>query len=379
MITWAVSFPAMRAAVYRGPNKVYIEEVPVPPIGPGEVLLQVEACGLCGTDLKKIAHGNPPPPRIFGHEVGGRIAGVGAGVTGWKPGDRALFFHHIPCRNCDLCRAKAYAQCAQYLKVGTTAGFEPAGGGFAEYVRVMDWIAREGLVRIPDGVSEEEATFVEPVNTCLKGIEKAGITPGRSVLILGAGPVGLILLQLARLRGGRVSMADPIAERLEVAKKLGATNTYASFPRKRESTTDPRVREDDIDIALVATAAPQAIQTALDAVRPAGRVVLFAQTRVGEMAPVDVGQIGKLEKDLVGSYSASVDLQEEAARLVFTRQIQVKPLITHRFPLEKINEAIAVASNPSGQSLKVIVNPSTPFALSNVEARTSLRASGILP
>lgn len=346
MITWAVSFPAMRAAVYRGPNKVYIEEVPVPPIGPGEVLLQVEACGLCGTDLKKIAHGDPPPPRIFGHEVGGRIAGVGAGVTGWKPGDRALFFHHIPCRNCDLCRAKAYAQCPQYLKVGTTAGFEPAGGGFAEYVRVMDWIAREGLVRIPEGISDEEATFVEPVNTCLKGIEKAGITPGRSVLILGAGPVGLILLQLARLRGARVSMADPIAERLEVAKKLGAADVV------RPELVEGRK---GFDVALVAAAAPQAVQTALDAVRPAGRVVLFAQTRVGEMAPVDVGQIGKLEKDLVGSYSASVDLQEEAARLVFTRQIQVKPLITHRFPLEKISEAIAVASNPSPTSLKVIL------------------------
>jgi len=309
-------------------------------------VLQVQACGVCGTDLKKIAHGDPPPPRIFGHEVAGRVSAVGAGVRDWKPGDRALFFHHIPCRNCDLCRAKAYAQCPQYLRVGTTAGFEPAGGGFAEYVKVSDWIVREGLVRIPEGVSDEEATFVEPVNTCLKGIRKAGIRPGSTVLILGSGPVGLILLQLAKLAGGSVTVADPIAERLATAKKLGADDTV------HPSTISGQPA---VDVALVAAAAPQAIQTALDAVRPAGRVVLFAQTRVGEMAPVDVGQIGKLEKELIGSYSASIDLQAEAADLVFSRKIQVAPLITHRFPLARINEAIAVASAPSAKSLKVIV------------------------
>ena len=333
----------MKAAVYRERNKVYIEEVPLPEPGPGEVLLKVQACGVCGTDLKKISHGDPPPPRIFGHEVAGRVAAVGAGVQGWRLNDRALFFHHIPCRSCDLCHRKAYAQCAQYLKVGTTAGFEPAGGGFAEYVKVMDWIVRDGLVRIPDSVTDEEATFVEPVNTCLKGVRKAGIRPGDPVLILGAGPVGLTLLQLAQLEGADLYVTDPIQERIETAKKLGA----------REWTRQPA----SMQIALVATAAPQAIQTALDAVRPAGRVVLFAQTRVGELAQVDVGQIGKLEKDLIGSYSASVDLQQEAADLVFSRKIRVEPLITHRFPLAQINEAFAVASNPSARSLKVIVTP----------------------
>jgi L-iditol 2-dehydrogenase len=359
----------MKAAVYRGPHKVYIEEVLVPVPGPGEVVLKVQACGVCGTDLKKIAHGDLPPPRIFGHEVAGRVAAIGAGVTGWRLEDRALFFHHIPCRSCDLCRRKAYAQCSQYLRVGTTAGFEPAGGGFAEYVKVSDWIVREGLVRIPEGVTDEEATFVEPVNTCLKGVRKAGIRPGDSVLIFGAGPVGLTLLQLAKLEGARVSIADPIPERLETARKLGADDTVivSDHPEPagllRPSTSSGRSEKLDdrpsrrVDIALVAAAAPQAIQTALDAVRPAGRVVLFAQTRIGEMAHLDVGQIGKLEKELIGSYSASVDLQQEAADLVFSRKIKVAPLITHRFPLDRINEAIAVATNPSAQSLKVIIEP----------------------
>lgn len=336
----------MKAAVYRGPNDVRVEEIPTPTPGPGEVLLKVEVCGVCGTDLKKISHGDLPPPRIFGHEVAGRVAAVGPGVSQWKEGDRALFFHHIPCRSCALCRQQAYAQCPQYLRVGTTAGFEPAGGGFAEYVRVMDWIVREGLVRIPEGVDPEEASFVEPVNTCLKGIRKAGIGPGSSVLILGAGPVGLILLQLARLAGGRCHVSDPIPERVAAARELGA-----------EEWDRRRIGPGGADVALVAAAAPQAVQAALDAVRPAGRVVLFAQTRVGEIAPVDVGQIGKLEKELVGSYSASVDLQEEAARLVFSRAIRVKPLVTHRFRLDQIQEAIHVAMNPSARSLKVVIRP----------------------
>lgn len=332
----------MKAAVYRGANDIRLEELPVPEIGPGEILLQVEACGLCGTDLKKIAHGDLRPPRVFGHEVAGRVAAVGPGARDWKPGDRATFFHHIPCRRCDLCREGSYAQCPQYLKVGTTAGFEPAGGGFAEFVRVMDWIVRDGLVRIPDGVEMDEATFVEPVNTCLKGIRRAGLSAAKSVLIFGSGPVGLILLQLARLEKATVFVTDPIPERAEMARRLGA-----------EAAPPPRA----VDVALVAAASPGAIRAALDAVRPAGRVVLFAQTRVGEEVPVDVGQIGKSEKDLIGSYSASVDLQEESARLVFSREIRVKPLITHRFELERIGEAIGVASRPSAQSLKVLVRP----------------------
>ncbi|MBI3332904.1 MAG: alcohol dehydrogenase catalytic domain-containing protein [Candidatus Omnitrophica bacterium] len=340
----------VRAAVYRGTNEVRIEELPVPSIEPGEILLKVQACGLCGTDLKKIAHGDLAPPLVFGHEVAGRVAQVGAGVTRWKEGDRVLFFHHIPCRACDYCRSGHYAQCPQYKRVGATAGFEPAGGGFAEYVKVMDWIAKEGLVRIPDGVEDEEATFVEPVNTCLKGIRKAGVTAEKSVLILGSGPVGLILLQLARRAGARVTVTDLIPERLRIAKDLGATDTFLAG-EKNAGDRPP------VEIALVAAASPQAVQAALDAVRPAGRVVLFAQTRLGESASLDVGQIGKLEKELIGSYSASVDLQEESARMVFSREIQVKPLITHRFGLDRIQEAIRVAMNPSATSLKVIVKP----------------------
>lgn len=347
----------MKAAVYRGMDEVRVEEVPIPPLDRGELLLRVEACGVCGTDLKKIAHGDLPPPLIFGHEVAGSVAAVGPGVTAWREGDRAVFFHHLPCRTCRYCRLQAYAQCPQYRRVGTTAGFEPAGGGFAEFVKVMPWIVEGGLIKIPDGVAAEEATFVEPVNTCLKGVRKQGVAAGQSVLILGAGPVGLLLLQLARREGATVVISDLIGGRLEIAERLGAAGACDASRASVPTWIRQCVAPEGVDVAFVAAAAPAAIGTALEAVRPAGTVVLFAQTRLGDLCSLDVGQIGKLEKTVTGSYSASVDWQAEAAELVFTRAIQVAPLITHRFPLARIGEALRVASHPSPDSLKVVVFP----------------------
>src|SRR5947209_3122818 len=161
----------MLAAVYRGVNDVRVETVPVPQISQGELLVRIHTCGICGTDLKKIATGSHSAPRIFGHEMSGIVAAVGEGVTNFALGDRVMVFHHIPCGECYYCRHKVYAQCPVYKKVGATAGFEPAGGGFAEYIRVMDWIVRKGVVKIPARVSYEQASFIEPVNTCLKAIE----------------------------------------------------------------------------------------------------------------------------------------------------------------------------------------------------------------
>src|SRR6266487_2279442 len=182
------SIPAtMQAAVYRGVNDVRLETVPVPDIGPGEMLVRVHSCGVCGTDLKKISTGSHSSPRIFGHETTGVVAAVGAGVEQFQPGNRVMMFHHIPCGECYYCQHKIFAQCPVYKKVGCTAGFEPSGGGFAEYVRVMDWIVCEGTVRIPDTVSFEQACFVEPVNTCMKGSETLQLKQGETVLVIGQG------------------------------------------------------------------------------------------------------------------------------------------------------------------------------------------------
>src|ERR1700683_4043043 len=213
------SIPAtMLAAVYRGVNDVRLETVPVPEIAAGELLVRVHTCGVCGTDLKKIATGSHSAPRIFGHETSGTVAAVGERVRNWRPGDRVVVFHHIPCRDCYYCRHQTFAQCETYKNVGCTAGFEPSGGGFAEYVRIMDWIVECGTVRISEHLSFEQACFVEPVNTCMKGIQALRLQPHETVLVIGQGPIGIILGVLAKRAGATVVTSDLYPQRLKIAE-----------------------------------------------------------------------------------------------------------------------------------------------------------------
>src|ERR1041385_9416554 len=194
----------MHAAVYKGRGTVAVEEIPTPEIGSGELLVRVEACGICHTDLKKIEYDLLAPPRIYGHETAGVVAQVGRDVTGFSAGDRVVVFHHIPCMDCFYCRKQVYAQCPVYKQVGVTAGYEPAGGGFSQYVRAMDWIVERGVEKIPSDVSFAQACFVEPVNTCLKGIKQIDPQPEDVVMILGQGPIGLIFTMMAARAGSRV-------------------------------------------------------------------------------------------------------------------------------------------------------------------------------
>src|SRR5271166_2523549 len=310
------SIPAsMLAAVYRGVNDVRLETIPVPEIGAREMLVRVHSCGVCGTDLKKISTGSHSAPRIFGHETSGVVAAVGEEVRQYKPGDRVVVFHHIPCRECFYCQNKTFAQCAMYKKVGCTAGFEPSGGGFAEYVRLMDWIVDHGTVRIPDGVSFEQACFVEPVNTCMKGIETLQLVRGENVLVIGQGPIGIILSTLAKRSGARVVTSDLYPERLTISKTYGLTNVVDASRADTVKVVREQTEGRGADAAIVAVGGNALIRTAMDAVRPGGRVLLFAQTVRGE-ATIDPAAICVDEKRLLGSYSASVELQEDSVRFV---------------------------------------------------------------
>jgi L-iditol 2-dehydrogenase len=348
----------MLAAVYRGKNDVRLETVPVPQIGAGELLVRVHTCGVCGTDLKKIATGSHSAPRIFGHETSGVVAAVGEGVSRFASGDRVVVFHHIPCRQCYYCRHQTFAQCPTYKKVGCTAGFEPSGGGFAEYVRVMDWIVDQGTVKIPDGVSFEQACFVEPVNTCMKGIQSLRLQPGETVLAIGQGPIGIILSVLARRAGATVITSDLYPERLRISKSLGfelavdaSQQDAAHYVRQR---TDGR----GADAVILAVGSNRLIRPAMDAARPGGRVLLFAQTQRGEVV-VDPAAICVDEKALIGSYSASVDLQEDSVRFVMNREMDLQQLISHRFPLQESARALELAADPQPASMKIVIQPGT--------------------
>jgi len=353
----------MLAAVYRGVNDVRLETVPVPQIGPGEMLVRVHSCGVCGTDLKKISTGSHSAPRIFGHETSGVVAAVGDGVREYKPGDRVMVFHHIPCRECFYCRSKTFAQCATYKKVGCTAGFEPSGGGFAEYVRVMDWVVERGTVRIPDGISYEQACFVEPVNTCMKGVEALHLQKGETVLVIGQGPIGIILSALAKRMGASLITSDLYPERLKIGVSFGLDN---SIDASRTNVVD-RVREltegRGGDVVILAVAGNSLIRAAMDAARPGGRVLLFAQTQHGE-AVIDPAAVCVDEKTLLGSYSASLDLQEESVRFVMRREMDLERLVSHRFPLDQSAEALALAAHPQPSSMKIVIQPGSAWASS---------------
>jgi L-iditol 2-dehydrogenase len=359
MATIETRFPVngrkMKAAVYRGPSNISLETVPIPQIAEGEILVRVHACGVCGTDLKKIEHGLVPPPRIFGHEIAGTV--VETNSARFRIGDRVATHHHIPCRKCFYCERKLFSQCEFYRRTGTTAGFEPAGGGFAEYVRVMDWIVNEGTVAIPDDVSFEEASFLEPLNTCLKALETADLEPGELVVVYGQGPVGLLMMQAAVCAGARVVGLDFLESRLEVARELRAFAALNPETDDIGAAVAKLTEGRGADLAIVAAASPSAIRNAQQIVRRGGRVLLFAQTMPGEMVPVDASCICVEEKKLIGSYSASIELQEKAAHLIFSRKINVARLISHRFALELLPEGIHLASHPAEHSLKVVIQP----------------------
>jgi L-iditol 2-dehydrogenase len=348
----------MRAAVYRGIDDVRVETVPVPEIGAGEVLVKIHTCGICGTDLKKIHTGSHSAPRIFGHEMSGTIVKTGDGVSGFTVGDRVMAYHHIPCGECYYCRKQTFAQCEAYKKVGCTAGFEPSGGGFAEYIRVMDWIVRKGLVKIPDGVPFEQAAFIEPVNTCYKAIQLLNLKSDETVLVIGQGPIGILLAALAKKTGARVLTSDLYPKRHAIAAKFGLNqplDARGDVVAAAKAATEGR----GADVALVAVGGNALIKVAMDAIRLGGRVMLFAQTQHGE-APFDPAAVCMDEKTLMGSYSSSVTFNEDVNRLVFEgfrNGFDLTQLISHRFSLEDAVAAIELASHPQPDSMKIVIQP----------------------
>src|SRR6202030_1580501 len=299
----------MHAGVYREKGIVRVEEVPVPEVSDGEVLIKVAACGVCGTDIKKIFQRSVEPPQILGHERAGTVVAVGPGVTKWKLGDRVMSFHHIPCGECFFCERRMFSQCKLYKTTGLTAGFTPNGGGFGEYVKAMPWGAERGMVALADNVSFEEATFLEPINTIVKAVQKARVAAGETVLIIGCGPIGLQLLMVAKIEGARVYTSDPVATRREKSLKLGALESFNPVSGKLVEEIRARSEGRGADVVLVAVAHPAVVLEALAAARPGGRVLLFAANDPVTKIEFPASAVGIDEKEILGSYSAAMDIQ----------------------------------------------------------------------
>jgi L-iditol 2-dehydrogenase len=345
----------MRAGVYREKGIVRVEEVPVPEVAGGEVLIKVAACGICGTDIKKIFHAFVEPPQILGHELAGTVVAVGLGVTKWKLGDRVMSFHHIPCGKCFYCEKRLFSQCKQYKTTGLTGGFTPNGGGFGEYVKAMPWVAQHGIVALPDNVSFEEATFIEPINTIVKAVQKARVAAGETVLVAGCGPIGLQLLMVAKLEGAKLYTSDPVAERRAKSLSLGAIESFDPSSGKLVEEVKARTDGRGADAVLVAVAHPAVVVEALAAARPGGRVLLFAANDPVTKIEFPAAAVGIDEKEILGSYSAAVDIQLDAAGLVLKKKLPVMDIVTHRFPLDRIQEGLELAARPTAESLKILI------------------------
>lgn len=384
---------SMRAIVYRGVNDLRLETVPVPEIGEGELLVKVAVCGVCPTDIKKIHYGLQTPPRIYGHETAGTIVKIGGSGKSLavrspsapkfvlKVGDRVALHHHVPCMVCHFCHHRAFAQCPTNKLTGITAGFEPAGGGFAEYVRVMPFVL-PGVVKIPTRNTFEEAAMFEPLNTVLKAVNRLNVLPGDRVLVAGQGPIGLMFTKLLKLRGVQVLATDLLESRLALARRFGAkwaVNAKAQdggalalpesfFPKQTRGREASVNRSAPFDAAVIAVPSDAAVRQALQMVRGGGQIMLFAHTKragtgtvqadghpTSGLYSLDLASICVDEKDLMGSYAADFTIQNEVGRLIFSREFDMRKLITHRFPLEQAAEAVALAAHPTEDSLKVVV------------------------
>ena len=348
----------MKAQVFRGVNQLSYEDIPVPTLAADEVLVQVRVVGLCQSDIKKIRYPLYEPPRIFGHETAGTIASVGSEVTGWQVGDRVAVMHHIPCMRCAYCLNENYSMCDVYKNISTTAGFNASGGGFAEFVKVPGHIVRNGgLIPIPDDITFEEASFVEPTNCCLKAVKKAQIAPGQTVLITGAGPIGLMFIMLVKYFGGRAIATDLLPSRIEKALQVGAEAAFdardPNLPAKIQAITGGL----GVDVTLLAVPSEKAFTQALDCTRKGGKILFFAEFPDEVEIPVNPNILYRREIDLMGSYSSSYRLQSLSADIVFNRRIDVNALISDRIPLQNLSDAVEKAVKPTAETYKILIYP----------------------
>lgn len=348
----------MKAQVFRGVNQLSYEEVPVPALEPDEVLVEVRVVGLCQSDIKKIRYPLYEPPRIFGHETAGVMAAVGDRVSGWQVGQRVAVMHHIPCMHCPYCLSENFSMCDTYKNITTTAGFAPSGGGFAQFVKVPGHIVRNGgLIPIPDGITFEEASFVEPTNCCLKAVKKAQIAPGQTVLVVGAGPIGLMFVMLVKYFGARAIATDLLPSRIEKALSVGAEAAFDARDPALAAKIRALTGEMGVDTCLLAVPSDKAFFQALGCTRKGGKILFFAEFPDEVEIPINPNILYRQEIDLMGSYSSSYKLQALAADIVFNRRIDVGALISDRYPLQDLAVAVEQAVQPTAETYKILLYP----------------------
>lgn len=338
----------MRVAVYHSNADIRIEERPVPAIGHGEMLVRVRASGVCGSDVMEW-YRKPQAPVVLGHELAGEVAAVGKGVRGWIAGDRVVGTHHVPCLACRRCKARRETLCDTLR----TTHFDP--GGFAEFLRLTPLHVKHGVLKLPPRLTFEEGSFAEPLACVVRGQRAAGVSKGKTVLVLGSGLTGLLHIQLARVAGARVAATDVSPLRMKAAERFGARlvlDARLDVARELRKANDGGLA----DVVVVSTGQGAAIQQAFATVEPGGTILFFAPTAPDARVEVPFNRIWREEVHTVSSYGAVKRDLQEALRLIASRKVNVTDMITHRLPLERTQEAFRLTAE-GGESLKVIVNP----------------------
>ena len=340
----------MRVAVWYNNRDVRIEEMPVPQIGPGELLVRVEASGICGSDVMEW-YRLDRAPLVLGHEIGGQVVAAGEGVEHFQEGDRVSALHHVPCNTCYYCLRGRHTICDTLRRTN----FDP--GGFAQYIRLPAINVDHGVFRLPDEVSYEEATFMEPLACVLRGQTLANIRPGNSVLVMGSGIAGLLHVQLARALGaGRVIATDINNYRLEAARRFGAEATLHA-----EEDLPTRLRQVNqgylADLVIVCTGATSAIIQALKSVERGGTILLFAPTDPGVSIPISINDLfWRTDVTLTTSYANSPADFQTALELIRSGTIPVRQMITHRLGLGETGLGFRLVAE-ARDSIKVIIEP----------------------
>jgi len=334
--------------MYHNLDDIRIEEVPKPKIGPNEILVEMKACGVCGSDLMDW-YLRSRAPLILGHEPSGIVVRAGRNVNGFEVGDRVFAHHHVADLTCSYCIKGEYTMCQQF---GRTH-LEP--GGFAEYFKVPAPNLQIDTLKLPDSLSYEGATLIEPVGCCLRAQNKAGIEKGDSVTVIGAGPSGIIHAMLARISGAsRILATDVVDYRLKMAKRLGADLAINAREEKLVERVKAATDNRGTDVVIVTAPNIQAVEDSIHLVRRGGKIVLFAPTQPDQYARLSPHQLFFSEITVVPSYSVSHVETRLALQLINSGRINAKELITHRFTLSQTAEAFRTAAR-SKECLKVIV------------------------
>jgi len=333
-----------------GGDRTALEERPVPRPGAGELLLRLRTVGLCGTDLFKLNTGSAAPGSVLGHELVGEVAVLGPGVTGFAADDRVAVPHHVPCGICPLCRRGSETMCAVFRE----NLLEP--GGFADYILVRPRAAALAARRVPESLSDESAVFMEPAACVLRGIDRSGIGADGAAVVLGAGSMGLLhLLVLRALHPGlTVVVVDPVAERRALAETLGAMSSAA--PEAAHDQVMAATRGLGADAVFDTVGGASTLEAAIEMSREGGTVVLFAHAPDGARAGFEINRLFKLERRILGTYSAALGEQARIFELLCSGALDPTPLVTHRLPLDDFAAGVELARRH--QALKVLYTPS---------------------